>query len=175
MRRDLVFDTGPDLIGIDKGQRGFFAARPRAEQEPSLLAKRIARTLAAGMLAQVRFEIVSKNRQQRAANLFSVQGNCHAVKMSHPTADNAIRKTAGSILILGTLAFKQPQDFATSSGDTRNRFYERLITQIFVADVLLVVLAVEKFPVDVFGTPFGQFAIEQLVVFFSQSPNPSGS
>ena len=72
MRRDLVFDTGPDLIGIRKGQARASALGKGAEQQAGFIIQRV-NPLGIDVLAEVIQEVIVMDRLQRRANVFGWQ------------------------------------------------------------------------------------------------------
>src|SRR5580704_13741702 len=101
MRGDLVFNPGPDFVGVNKGQGGFATQRPRAQQQPWLVAHGIARTLRIGMLAEVRPEIVLEDRLQSFSHILPSQRGIDSVDSRHPRANDSVRQTSASVLVLG--------------------------------------------------------------------------
>ena len=57
--RDLVFDTGPDLVAVDEGQAEGAASWPGAEQEAAVRSAGEAGALGVGVIGEVLPEIVS--------------------------------------------------------------------------------------------------------------------
>src|SRR5258708_1145418 len=61
MRSYLVLDASPDLVGVNKRQRGLAAAGPSAQQQAGFVPHGVAGTLSVGMLAEAGLEIVLAN------------------------------------------------------------------------------------------------------------------
>src|SRR6185312_4559420 len=104
MRGYLVFDSGPDLVGVYKRQCRFAAQGPGAQQQPWFVAHGIARTLGIGMQAEVGLEIVPEDSLQRLLHLLASQRSIDSVDSRHPCANDSVREASGSILILGAFA-----------------------------------------------------------------------
>ena len=85
VRGDLVFDAGPDLVGVDERQSRLVAARPTAKQKTGLAAHRVTGTLRIGVLTEIGFEVVLEDGLQVGANILRVQAACDSVGPSPST------------------------------------------------------------------------------------------
>src|ERR1700722_1325553 len=71
VRRDLVFDSSPNFVGVNKRQRGFATSRPAAQQQPWLVPHSVAGALRIGMKAKVLLKIVVEDGLQCRTPLFA--------------------------------------------------------------------------------------------------------
>src|SRR6266478_90967 len=104
MRGYLVFNSGPDLVGVYKRQRRFASQRPSAQQQPWLVAHGIARTLSIGMQTEVGLEIVLEDGLQRLLHILASERSIDSVYSRHPRANDSVRQASVSILIFGAFA-----------------------------------------------------------------------
>ena len=73
VRGDLVFDAGPDLVGVDERQSRLVAAWPTAKEKTGFAAHRVTGPLCIGVLTEIGFEVVLEDGLQVGANILRVQ------------------------------------------------------------------------------------------------------
>src|SRR6476646_2617260 len=113
MRGHLVFNPGPHLIGIDKGQCWLAAVRPCAQQQSRLMSHGVTRALRVRMLTEIGLEVVREDGLQRPMDLFLSQRSFDSVASRHPCADSPVGKTSASVLIFRAFTFQEFLHFTT--------------------------------------------------------------
>ena len=161
---DLVLDPGPDLVGVDEGERGLPALGPGTKQQSGLTADRVARSLGAGVVGEVMPEVVLEDGLQVPSDPRSGLRTVDTVDPGHPRPDHAIGDAARAVLVLRALPLEQLLDFPALPVDARDEVDEGGVAQPPGGDLLVVILPVVEMLVEVGRTFPGQVAIEGLVV-----------
>src|SRR5947208_2816352 len=157
MRGHLVFDAGPDFVGVDKRQRGLAAAGPSAQQQAGFVAHGVAGTLSVGVLAEVGFEIVLEDSLQCLPNFILSKRSIDSVDARHPSANDSVGEASLSILIFWPFAFQELLHFAAAVIHLSNHGGKGGIPQSLVLHLLLEILAIEELLFHKARTSMGQF------------------
>ena len=162
---DLVLDSGPNFVGIDKWQRRFVSPRPRAEQKSTFVAQGIAGTLKARMLAQILPEIELEDASEMRLDILFVERSIDAVNLGHPCPDNAVRNTSGAVLILRTFVFQQHRNLVGGAVGWNGfqHVCERGVFQPLILDVVLVILAVKEGGIEILCSLFRDLGVVVVV------------
>src|SRR5712691_8321233 len=159
MRSYLVLDASPDLVGVNKRQRGLAAAGPSAQQQAGFVPHGVAGTLSVGMLAEVGLEIVLENGLQRLANFILSKRSFDSIDARHPRAKDSVGEASVSILIFRAFAFQEFLHFAAAFIDVSDHGGEGSVAQLQVLHLLLEILAVEELLFHEARTTMGQIAV----------------
>ena len=90
VRRDLVFDAGPHLVGVDERQSRLVAARPTAKQQAGLMSHGVTGPLRICVLAEIGLEVVAEDGLQGGANVLLRERRFDSVDARHPCTDHAV-------------------------------------------------------------------------------------
>src|SRR5215475_527654 len=106
MGGDMVLDTGPDFVRVNKWQGEFAPFGPGAEQEPAFSATGVGWALWVGKIREVVFQVVLINGLQMAGDLARIENLPDAADEREPRAQHSVCQTAIPILVFGPLLFK---------------------------------------------------------------------
>ena len=98
VRRDLVLDPGPHLVGVDERDARAPAARPRAEHEPRLVVERVG-ALHAPVHAEVAAEVVTVDGRDRAAHMLRRKDVTEPGEVGEALVEHLVAEAAGAVLV----------------------------------------------------------------------------
>jgi len=158
---DLVFDAGPDLIGIDEGEGECAAFGPGAEEQAGFGAAGVAWALGIGMGGQVMFEIVAVDGAEVAGDFLGVEDLTDTADEGEPGAEDTVGEAAIAVLVFGAFLFEECACFGGVGADHAADLDRVFGLQPFPLDLLDEVFAVEQFGFHALESGLEELGVER--------------